>query len=49
MLRLTIQVNAPLEQVIGIKEHLAMELERFGDTRVIEVQEVNPVEQIMMR
>lgn len=47
MLRIMIEVDAPVGQAIGVKEHLAMVLESFGDTRVIDVQEVKP-EQIRM-
>lgn len=38
MLTVIIQVNAPSWQADGIKEDLAMYLERFGDARVIAVQ-----------
>ena len=34
----TIKVNAPAGQAIGIKEDLAMYLERFGDSRVVSVE-----------
>lgn len=47
MLRITIEVNAPAGQAIGIKEELAMHLERWGDSRVVDVQEVTP-EQMKM-
>ena len=40
MLKITIQVDAPAGQAIGIKEDLAMYLEQFGDARVISVEEV---------
>ncbi len=39
MLIITIQANAPPGQAIGIKEDLAMYCERYGDVRVISVQE----------
>ena len=39
MLTITIKVNAPAGQAIGIKEHLAMELERFGDTKVVSIED----------
>lgn len=42
MLVITIHVNAPAGQAIGVKEHLAMCLEKFGDTQVVEVREVAP-------
>ena len=37
---LRIEVNAPESSVQGIKECLAMELERFGDVRVVSVDAV---------
>lgn len=39
MLVLTIEVDAPAGRAIGIKEHIAMELERYGDTRVVSIEE----------
>lgn len=39
MLIITVQVNAPANQAIGIKEELAMHLERWGDARVISVEQ----------
>lgn len=42
MLIVTIEVDAPAGQAIGVKEHLAMVLERFGDTRVVSVRETAP-------
>ena len=42
MLRIVMEVDAPLGQAIGIKEHLAMVVEKFGDTRVISVEELLP-------
>lgn len=42
MLRIVIEVDAPAGQAIGVKEDLAMYLERFGDCRVVEVREVLP-------
>lgn len=38
MLIITIQVNARPEQAIGIKEDLALYLERYGDARVVSVE-----------
>ena len=37
MLIVTIHVDAPAGQAIGIQEDLAMYLERFGDTRVVSI------------
>lgn len=40
MLVITIHVNARAGQAIGIKEDLAMFLERYGDARVVSVEEI---------
>lgn len=42
VLTITIQVDAPVGQAVGVKEDLAMLLERWGDTRVVEVRETAP-------
>lgn len=42
MLFITIAVNAPPGQAIGIKEDFAMYLERFGDSKVIDIREELP-------
>uniref|UniRef100_A0AAU8B5F2 Uncharacterized protein n=1 Tax=Dulem virus 33 TaxID=3145751 RepID=A0AAU8B5F2_9CAUD len=47
MLRVTIDVDAPVGQAIGIKEQLAMMAESFGDIRRVSVDELRP-EQIKM-
>ena len=39
MLIITVEVSRPPGQAIGIKEQIAMELEKFGDTHVVSVQE----------
>lgn len=39
MLIITVQVNAPTGQAIGIKEDLAMHLERWGDAWVVSVEQ----------
>ena len=39
MLIITVQVKAPAGQAIGIKEDLAMHLERWGDARVVSIEE----------
>ena len=42
-----LQVNAPPFMANGIKEHIAMTLEKFGDTKVLEVRkEDRPTEQM---
>ena len=48
MLRITFQVDAPAGKAIGIKEHLAMLLEKYGDVRCVDVQEIG-AEQMSMR
>jgi hypothetical protein len=35
---ITIKVDAPLHMAQGIKETLAMELEKYGDTKVLEIR-----------
>lgn len=42
MILISIKVDAPPGQAIGIKEDLAMYLERFGNARVVSVTEVAP-------
>lgn len=42
MIRVVVEVDAPTGQAIGVKEALAMWLERYGDTRVAAVEEVVP-------
>lgn len=42
MLIVTIRVDAPPGQAIGVKEQLAQLLERYGDTQVLSVRELEP-------
>lgn len=42
MLIITVKVNAPLGLDQGVKEAVAMELERYGDTRVVSIVEEKP-------
>lgn len=42
MLVITIHVNRPAGQAIGIKEQIAQDLEKYGDTRVVSVEEIAP-------
>lgn len=42
MLIITVEVHAGAIYGEGIKEQIAMDLERFGDVRVTEVREVLP-------
>lgn len=39
---IVVKVNAPMHMAQGIKETLAMQLERYGDTRVVEVRAEDP-------
>ena len=39
MLTITIQVNKPSGQAIGIKEAIAQDLEKYGDVRIISIVE----------
>ena len=41
MLVITVHVNRPAGQAIGIKEQIAMDLEKYGDTLVVSVEEVH--------
>jgi len=42
MLIITVHVDAPPGQAIGIKEDLALYLEKFGDSRVVSIIEKGP-------
>lgn len=42
MLIITIHVDAPGGHAIGVKEAIAMDLEKYGDVRVIGVREDTP-------
>ena len=42
MLVITIHVNRPAGQAIGIKEAIAQDLEKYGDVRVVSIEEVQP-------
>lgn len=39
MLTITIHVDAPAGQAIGVKEAIAQDLEKYGDVRVVSVEE----------
>lgn len=39
MLTIVLKVDAPAGQAIGVKEAIAMDLEKYGDVRVVEVRE----------
>lgn len=47
MLIVTVKVNAPLGMAQGIKEVIAMDLEKYGDTKVISIKEESPVQERM--
>lgn len=40
MLIITVHVDRPAGQAIGIKEAIAMDLEKYGDVEVVAVEEV---------
>ena len=42
MLKITVLVNRPAGQAIGIKEQIAVDLEKYGDVRVVSIEEVQP-------
>ena len=42
MLIITVHVDRPGGQAIGIKEQIAMDLEKYGDTKVVSIEEVLP-------
>lgn len=42
VLYITIKVDAPAGQAIGIKEDIATYLERFGDAQVVDIREEKP-------
>lgn len=47
MLKITVLVEKPVGQAIGIKEQIAMDLEHFGDTKVVSVEVVEPEQLII--
>lgn len=42
MLTITMEVNRPAGQAIGIKEAIAMDMEKYGDVKVISITEKIP-------
>ena len=46
---IVLQVDAPLYMAQGIKEVLAMQIERFGDTKVIEIRAEETIVQEEMK
>ena len=49
MLTITIECNAPSGQAIGIKEDLAMYLEKYGDCTVTDITEWDPQQYALWR
>lgn len=49
VLKIIVEVNAPVGQAIGVKEQIAQDLERYGDTRVVSVEELTPYRQMKIR
>lgn len=49
MLKIIVEVNAPVGQSIGVKEQIAQDLERYGDTRIISVEEISPHRQMQIK
>ena len=48
VLKITIIVDRPAGQAIGIKEAIAMDLEKYGDVEVVRVEETDATEQMRM-
>lgn len=48
MLIITVQVNRPSFASQAVKEQIAMDLEKYGDTRIISIEEVKPKEPVQM-
>ncbi len=46
---IVLQVDAPLHMAQGIKETLAMQLEKYGDTRVLEIRAEETAQQEEMK
>lgn len=42
MLTIVLQVDRPAGQAIGVKEAVAMDMEKYGDVRVVSVTETHP-------
>lgn len=48
MLRIVVEMSGMDADAQGLKEKLAMDLERYGDVRVVEVQEIDGNQQLRM-
>ena len=42
MLRIVVEITGEVDDAQGVKEKLAMDLERFGDVRVVSVERSEP-------
>ncbi len=49
MLTITIKANVPAADAQGIKERIAMDIERYGDCKVVKVESDRKYEQIGMK
>ena len=46
---IVLQVDAPLHMAQGIKETLAMQLEQYGDAKVVEIRPEETIKQEVMK
>ena len=42
MLTIILKVDAPVGAAMGVKEAIAMDLEKYGDVKVVEIREDKP-------
>nr|DAL48892.1 MAG TPA_asm: hypothetical protein [Caudoviricetes sp.] len=49
MLTITIKANVPAADAQGIKERIAMDIERYGDCKVVKIVSDRKYEQIGMK
>lgn len=49
MLTITIKANVPAAETQGIKERIAMDIERYGDCRVVSIVSDQKYEQSKMK
>jgi len=42
MLRIVVEVGGTSETAQGLKEKLALVFERYGDVKIVEIQEIEP-------
>jgi len=48
MLKITLLVDRPAGQAIGVKEAVAQDLEKYGDVEVVQIEEIRTTEQMRM-